>query len=107
MDYFTLCCGSWCGITNRSREAMVHMKQPSGYALRAARMKTACSPGLWTVVGIAPGGWGQGRGLAPPRTSHARGTTHKPGFVKEVRNMRCNSPLPQMEDISITAPLPS
>ena len=28
-------------------------------------------------------------------------------FVKEVRNMRCNSPLPQMEDISITAPLPS
>ena len=32
-------------ITNRSREAMVPMQQPSGYALRAARMKTTCSSG--------------------------------------------------------------
>ena len=36
-------------ITNRSREAMVPMQQPSGYALRAAGMKTVCSPdsGPW------------------------------------------------------------
>jgi hypothetical protein len=30
---------------------------------------------LWTVVAITLGGWGQGRGLAPPpHGSHARGT---------------------------------
>ncbi|CVK31498.1 protein of unknown function [Methanoculleus bourgensis] len=56
-------------ITNRSREAMVHMKQPSGYALRAARMKTACSPGSPQAGdrgGYHPG-VGAGRGSAPPR----------------------------------------
>ncbi|CVK31310.1 protein of unknown function [Methanoculleus bourgensis] len=52
-------------ITNRSREAMVPMQQPSGYALRAARMKTVCSPdsGPWWA---SPWGVGAGGGSPPP-----------------------------------------
>jgi len=42
-------------IASRSREAMLHMNTTYFPG----------KPGQWTVVDIAPGGWGQGRGLAP------------------------------------------
>ena len=66
VDHFILFCGFWRGSPSGSREAMVPMKQPSGYALRAARMKTACSraPRAMDRGGHHPGEWGQG-GLAP------------------------------------------
>jgi len=70
-------------IINRSREAMVPMNQPSGYALRAARMKTVCSPdsGPWWA---SPWGVGAGEGASPlPRTEAMPG--HKQGHDSPTR----------------------
>ena len=61
VDYFILFCGFWCRSRGRTRRGV----ERSWSRPRGCMHERNLLPGQWTVVRIALGRWGQGRGQAP------------------------------------------